>query len=231
MALSLIRNGRYRGAGMGVVLYGYWRSLATFRVRIALNIKGVPFTENMIDLTKGEQYEEPYHSINKQHVLPVMEHNGLRLTQSLPIMEYINEVWPENPLLPPDAAGRARVRALAQIAVADTHPLHTPRVREYLEKEFGLDEAARLKWVHHWLRKGSEAIEARLSGDGLSGTYAHGDQLTFADMALVSHVAGVRLFNAGLDNAPTLEAIANRCLALDVFARAHPLRQAGAPPA
>jgi maleylacetoacetate isomerase len=214
---------------MTVVLYGYWRSLATFRVRTALNIKGVPFTENMIDLVKGEQYDEPYHSINQQHVLPVMEHNGLRLTQSLPIMEYINEVWPENPLLPADAAGRARVRALAQIAIADTHPLHVPRVRDFLEKEFGLDEAARLKWTHHWLRKGSEAIEARLSGDGLSGTYAHGDQLTLADMALVSHVVGVRLFNAGLDNAPTLEAIADRCLALDVFAKAHPMRQAGAP--
>src|SRR6202162_4749443 len=230
---------------MTVVLYGYWRSLATFRVRTALNIKGVPFTENMIDLMKGEQYDEPYHSINKQHVLPVMEikglglpqslpvieHNGLRLTQSRPIMEYINEVWPENPLLPADAAGRARVRALAQIAIADTHPLHVPRVRDFLDKEFGLDEAARLKWTHHWLRKGSEAIEARLNGDGLSGAYAHGDQLTLADMALVSHVVGVRLFNAGLDNAPTLEAIAERCLALDVFAKAHPMRQAGAPQA
>jgi len=216
---------------MSVVLYGYWRSLATFRVRTALNIKGVSFTENMIDLTKGEQYQEPYHSINKQHVLPVMEHNGLRLTQSLAIMEYIEETWPQNPLLPADAAGRARVRGLAQIAIADTHPLHVPRVREYLEQEFGLDEAARLKWIFHWLRTGSEAIEARLTGDGQSGLYAHGDQLTLADMALVSHVAGVRMFKAGLDNAPALEALADRCLKLAVFADAHPLRQPGAPQA
>ncbi|MDB5774245.1 MAG: uptB [Herbaspirillum sp.] len=213
---------------MAVVLYGYWRSLATFRVRAALNYKGVSYTEKIIDLNKNEQHEESYHRLNSQHMLPVMEHDGVPLTQSLAILEYINEVWPDRPLLPADAAGRARVRALAQITVADTHPLITPRVRAFLEQTFGLDEAARTKWIQHWFREGSAAIEARLN-DGLSGKYAHGDQVSLADMALISHVAGARLFKAGLDNAPTLEAIADRCLKLDAFARTHPLQQPGAP--
>lgn len=216
---------------MTVVLYGYWRSLATFRVRAALNFKGIAYTENVIDLSKGEQFEERYHRINAQHMLPVLEHDGLRLTQSLPIVEYINDTWPDRPLLPADAAGRARVRALAQITTADVHPLIVPRVRNFLESEFGLDDGARLKWIQHWFRTGSEAIEAGLTVDHLSGTYAHGDRISLADLALVSHVAGARLFQVDLDNAPTLEAIANRCLELDSFASAHTLHQPREPPA
>ena len=216
---------------MTVVLYGYWRSLATFRVRAALNLKGIPYRESIIDLSKGEQFSQPYHSLNPQNVLPLLDHNGLRLTQSLAIVEYINDTWPQNSLLPADAAGKARVRALAQIAIADVHPLIVPRVRNFLEQEFGLGEADRLKWIRHWFSKGSEAIEARLAGEGLSGLYAHGDQVSLADLALASHVAGARLFQVDLSKAPTLETIVNRCLALDAFARAHPLAQPGAPAA
>jgi maleylacetoacetate isomerase len=214
---------------MTVVLYGYWRSLATFRVRAALNLKGVPYRETIIDLSKGEQFAQPYHSLNPQNALPLLEHNGLRLSQSLAIVEYINDTWPQGSLLPADAAGKARVRALAQIASADVHPLIVPRVRDYLEQACGLDEPARLKWIRHWFGKGTEAIEARLAGDGLSGLYAHGDKVSLADLALASHVVGARLFQVDLSKAPTLEAIVNRCLALDAFARAHPLAQAGAP--
>src|SRR4051812_31680511 len=111
---------------MSVVLYGYWRSLATFRVRAALNFKEIDYTESVIDLSKGEQFGERYHRINAQHVLPALEHDGVRLTQSLPIVEYINDIWPDRPLLPDDAASRARVRALAQITAADVHPLIVP---------------------------------------------------------------------------------------------------------
>lgn len=214
---------------MSIVLYGYWRSLATFRVRAALNLKGLAYTETIVDLGRGEQFGEDFHRINAQHVLPALEHGGLLLTQSLPIIEYIDETWRRRPLLPDDTAGRARVRALAQIPTADVHPLIVPRVRGLLEAEFGIDEPGRLKWIRHWFDKGSQAIEARLGEAGCEGRYAHGDQLTLADLALVSHVIGARMFQADLVRAPRLAALADRCLALDAFASAHPLAQPGAP--
>lgn len=216
---------------MTIVLYGFWRSLATFRVRAALNLKALDYTETIVDLGKGEQFDERFHSVNAQHVLPVLDHDGLQLSQSLPIIEYLDETWPHAPLLPADAAGRARVRALAQITTADVHPLIVPRVRNFLEKEFGIDEAGRLKWIRHWFDMGTEAIEAKLGIDGPAGPYAHGERVTLADLALVSHVVGARLFQADLTRAPRLQALAERCLALDAFARAHPLAQPGAPAA
>lgn len=164
---------------MTIVLYGYWRSLATFRVRA--------------------------------------------------VIEYIEETWPDEPLLPPDAAGRARVRALAQITTADVHPLIVPRVRNFLKEDSGVDEEGRLRWARHWFDRGSEALEAGLRTSGLSGPYAHGDRVSIADVALVSHVIGARLFEADLSLAPRLEALADRCLALEPFARAHPRAQPGAP--
>ncbi|MDB5825113.1 MAG: uptB [Herminiimonas sp.] len=216
---------------MSVTLHGYWRSLATFRVRAALNLKGIAFTEKIVDLSTGEQFSPEFHALNPQHVLPLLEHDALRLTQSLAIVEYLDESFPGQSLLPKDAAGRARVRALSQITAADVHPLIVPRVRNYLGSEFSIEEEGRMKWARHWLEVGTEAIEARLAGDGQSGQFAHGDQLTMADLALVSHVVGARLFKVALDRAPTLEAIANRCLAMPAIASAHPLRQPGAPAA
>jgi maleylacetoacetate isomerase len=216
------------GSAITITLYGFWRSLATFRVRAALNLKGIRHEERMVDLLQGEQLREPFHSINPQHVLPVLEHGTLRLTQSLPIIEYIDETWTQDPLLPADAAGRARVRALAQITASDAHPLVVPRVRNFLESDFGIDEAGRMRWARHWLDQGSAAIEAALA-TGPAGAYAHGDSVTIADLALASHVIGARLFGSDLSRAPRLQALADRCLALDAFARAHPLKQPGAP--
>ena len=216
---------------MSIVLYGFWRSLATFRVRAALNLKALDYTETIVDLGQGEQFGERFHRVNAQHVLPVLDHDGLHLSQSLPIIEYLDETWPHEPLLPADAAGRARVRALAQITSADVHPLIVPRVRDFLEKEFAVDEAGRLKWIRHWFDKGSEAIEAKLGSHDPAGPYAHGERVTLADLALVSHVVGARLFQADLTRAPRLEALADHCLALAAFARAHPLAQPGAPAA
>jgi maleylacetoacetate isomerase len=215
---------------MTVILHGYWRSLATFRVRIALNLKGVAYTEKIVDLGKGEQHSPGYSALNPQNALPLLEHDGLRLTQSLAIMEYIEETWPGARLLPPDAAGKARVRSLAQVTIADVHPLIVPRVREFLEHDFGMDEPARLKWVRHWFDKGTQAIEARL-GEGGTGDFAHGDQPTIADAALASHVAGAKLFQASLGNAPRLTGVVGRCMKLEAFARAAPLAQPGAPAA
>ena len=216
---------------MTIQLYGFWRSLATFRVRAALNLKGLAYTETIVDLMKGEQLGAEYHRVNPQHLLPALLHDGVLLTQSLPIIEYIDETWPDQPLLPADARGRARVRALAQITSADTHPLIVPRVRNFLETEFGIAEPGRLKWIRHWFDRGTEAIEARLTEAGASGPYAHVERITLADLALVSHVIGARLFRADLGLAPRLVALADRCLVLEAFARAHPLAQPGAPAA
>jgi maleylacetoacetate isomerase len=212
---------------MSIVLYGYWRSLATFRVRAALNLKGVAYTESIVDLSRGEQFAQAYQALNPQNVLPLLDHDGVQLTQSLAIIEYVNDTWPQVPLLPPDAAGKARVRSLAQITIADVHPLIVPRVRDFLERECGLDEATRLKWVRHWFDKGTQAIEARL-GDGKAGKFAHGDQPSLADLALASHVAGARLFQCDLSAAPRLVAVMEQCMQLPAFARAHPLAQPGA---
>lgn len=214
---------------MTIVLHGFWRSLATFRVRAALRLKGLDYTEISVDLLKGEQFLPEFHRVNPQHVLPVLEHDGLRLTQSMPIIEYLDEIFPQVRLLPTDTAGRARVRALAQIATADVHPLVVPRVRKLLADDFGATEAQQMQWGRHWFDRGSSAIEAHLSGDGGSGLFAHGDTVSLADLALVSHVVGARLFQADLSHAPRLLALADRCLAMEAFALAHPLRQAGAP--
>lgn len=215
---------------MTLTLYGFWRSLATFRVRAALNLKGLDYTEAIVDLNAGEQFGAAFHRVNPQHVLPALDHDGLLLTQSMPIVEYLDETFPQAPLLPRDGAGRARVRSLAQIAVADVHPLITPRIRGYLERELGVAEPARLAWVRHWFEQGSVAIEARLNEAAApAGPYAHGAQITLADLALVSHVAGARLFEADLTAAPRLRALADACLQVDAIARAHPLKQPGAP--
>lgn len=214
-----------------LVLYGFWRSLATYRVRVALNLKGLVYRETAVDLLKGEQFDPAYRGVNPQQVLPALQHGGLTLTQSMPIVEYLDETWPEPALLPADPAGRARVRALAQITVCDVHPLIVPRVRHYLAEQLHADEAARLAWAGHWFDRGTAAIEARLREDGVPGRYAHGDQITLADVALMSHVIGARLFESDLASAPRLLGLAERCLAHDAFARAHPSRQAGAPAA
>jgi maleylacetoacetate isomerase len=215
---------------MALVLYGYWRSLATYRVRAALNLKGIAFEERIVDLGKGEHLQPAYLALNPQGALPLLDHDGLRLTQSLAIMEYMEEVWPKVPLLPADPAGRARVRSLAQVTIADGHPLITPRVRELLEHGFGIDEPGRMRWIRHWFDQGSQTLEARLA-EPSTGAFAHGDEPTIADVALASHVAGAQLFKCDLSVAPRLMGVVGRCMQLDAFKCAHPLAQPGAPAA
>jgi maleylacetoacetate isomerase len=215
---------------MALVLYGYWRSLATYRVRAALNLKGLAYTETVVDLGTGEQHQPAFRALNPQGALPLLDHEGVKLTQSLAILEYLEETWPQVPLLPTDAAGRARVRSLAQVTIADTHPLITPRVRELLEHGYGIDEPGRLRWIRHWFDQGTLAIEARL-GEAATGAFAHGDQPTIADMALASHVAGAQLFKCDMAVAPRLMRVVGQCMQLPAFAKAHPLAQPGAPKA
>jgi len=211
-------------------LFGYWRSLATFRVRIALNLKGLQAEETMIDLQAGHQRSPAYQAVNPQMVVPALvDGGGPPLFQSLAILEYLDERHPEPPLLPADARGRARVRGLAQIVACDSHPLIVPRIREYLAEEFGLDESRRLTWVRHWIGAGLRAIEKHLATEPDTGLYCHGDAVTIADICLVSLAVGNRLFQGNLDEVPTVARIVERCLSEDAFARAHPLRQPGAP--
>ncbi|HUL93471.1 MAG TPA: maleylacetoacetate isomerase [Burkholderiales bacterium] len=210
-------------------LYGFWRSLATFRVRIALNLKGIPFDETMVDLLAGQQFADGYRGVNPQAVVPALiENDGAPLFQSLAIVEYLDETHPEPPLLPGAPRERARVRGLAMIAACDVHPLIVPRVRNYLGNEFKLDEPAKLKWIRHWFNEGSRAIESHLAGEKETGRYCHGDRITLADVCVVSHAVGAKIFECDPAPFPTLQRIVADCLKLDAFARAHPLKQPGA---
>lgn len=214
---------------MSVTLYGFWRSLAAFRVRAALHYKEIPFTEKIIDLVQGDQFSESYHALNPQHVIPLLDHDGQQITQSLAILEYLEHVWPQKPTMPKNAYEQAYVRSIALITIADTHPLLVPRVRGFLHKNYGQDEAGQAAWARHWLNEGSRAIEARLENEKLFGKYTLGDEISLADFALTSHVIGARLFEADLSMAPQLVKIADQCLAIESIKRAHPLHQPGAP--
>jgi maleylacetoacetate isomerase len=213
-----------------VKLFSFWRSLATFRVRIALNLKGLQPDEVIdVNLLQGKQREADYRAVNPQMLIPALIDNGPVLFQSLAIIEYLEETHPHPRLLPADPAARARARGLAQIVACDSHPLLVPRVREYLEHQLKLDEPARLKWIQHWVGEALKAIETNLAGSRETGRYCQGDAVTIADICLVSHAVGAKFFNYDLAPFPTVRRIVDTCLQEDAFARAHPLRQPGAP--
>src|SRR5947199_10529784 len=211
--------------------YSFWRSLASFRVRIALNIKGiVPDEVVNVDLMKGDQRQDAYRQVNPQMLLPALvDGDGPILFQSIAIMEYLDETHPQPRLLPADARGRARVRALALINAADSHPLMVPRVREFMEHELKLDEAARTKWIKHWIGEGLAAMEGHLARDKETGTFTHGESVTMADICVATQVTGAGFFKVDVAPSPTVMRIATRCMELPACAKAHPLKQAGAP--
>lgn len=211
-------------------LYGFWRSLAAFRVRIALNLKGLPYEEIMVNLPQGEQFAAEYKALNPQSVLPVLiDGDGPVLFQSMAILEYLDELHPRPPLLPRAPRDRARVRGLAYIVAADAHPLVIPRIRNYLNKQLGADEKATEDWCRHWIGRACEALEANLASDPRTGKFCHGDAPTLADICLTGHLAGANLFEVDLAPYPNCKRISDNCLAIDAFARAHPLKQPGAP--
>lgn len=211
-------------------LYGFWRSLASCRVRIALRLKGVAFEEVSIDLLRGVQHAEAYKAINPQAVVPsLVIDDDAPLFQSMAILEYIEEAYREPPLLPIDPRGRARVRGLAQIIVSDTHPLMVPRVREYLEKELQIDEARRTQWLRNWGMKGLQAVEAQLVRQTETGRYCHGGIPSLADVCVVSQVFGAQLFGFDTSSVPTVMRVFNECMKLEAFDLSQPLKQAGAP--
>ena len=208
-------------------LYGFWRSLATYRVRVAMALKGLHAEEISIDLLKGKQHTDEYKAVNPQGVVPalILDDDGPPLFQSLAILEYLEETRPQPPLLPRDPRGRARVRGLALIAAADGHPLITPRIRIYLEKELKVEEARRNLWLAHWTLTALEAIEGHLAKDKETGRYCHGDSLTLADICLASQVIGaLAYFNCDTSAVPTVMRVYNECMKEKAFADAHPLK-------
>ncbi len=214
-------------------IFSFWRSLATYRVRIALNLKGITPDEVIdVNLMKGEQHAARFREINPMGALPALiDGEGPPLFESLAIIEYLDEIKPNPPLLPKDPKARARVRGLAQIVACDAHPLIVPRVREYLSAEFKVDEAGVAKWAQHWTSAALGALEAHLAHDKASGTFCHGDQITVADLCLASQAAGAHFFKVDMAPYPTVKRIADNCMKNDAFARAHPLKQPGAPAA
>jgi maleylacetoacetate isomerase len=211
-------------------MYGFWRSAASFRVRIALNLKGLAYQETMVDIDAGDQYVPAYKAINPQSAVPsVFVDDGPPLTQSLAIIEYLEEVYPLPALLPADARGRARVRALALLFAADHHPLIVPRIRRYLTEQLKVDDEGRNGWIRHWFREGLAQGEAKLANDPATGRFCHGDTPTIADLCLISQAMGAKNFKVDISDLPVVNRIADACLSIDAFARAQPLRQPGAP--
>jgi maleylacetoacetate isomerase len=213
-------------------LFSFWRSLATYRVRIALNLKGLNPEVIEVNLMKGHQRDPKFREVNPMMALPALiDGEGPVLFESLAILEYIDETHPKPPLLPSDPKARARVRGLAQIVACDSHPLIVPRVREYLAAEFKVDEAGVQKWAQHWHRAALTALEEHLATEKETGSYCQGEQITIADICLASQVAGANFFKVDLASFPTVVRIAATCAKNDAFARAHPLKQPGAPAA
>jgi maleylacetoacetate isomerase len=209
-------------------LYTYFRSSAAYRVRIALNLKGLAYEAQPVHLLRdgGQHLADAYRAVNPSTLLPTLQDDdGAVIGQSLAILEYLEETRPQPPLLPADPAGRARVRALALTVVADTHPLGNLRVLKYIKGEMGLSEEVKLEWHRHWLRSGLATLEALLAGDERTGIYSHGDTPTLADCCLVPQVFNAHRFEVDTAPFPTVMRINAACAALPAFQQAHPSQQ------
>jgi len=208
-------------------LYSYFRSSASYRVRIALNLKGLPYDYVPVHLLKGggQQHSADYQRVNPAELVPALVDDGHAIGQSLAIMEYLDETRPTPPLLPTDALGRARVRALAQTIACEIHPLNNLRVLQYLERDLKVDEATKADWYRHWITLGFTALEAMLSQSPDTGTFCHGNAPGLADCCLIPQIANSRRFHTPLEAFPTIRRIEEACLALDAFQRAAPQLQ------
>lgn len=207
-------------------LYGYFRSSAAFRVRIALNLKKLDYESVFIHLRRNDQQQPAYRTVNPQGLVPALEDGPERLIQSLAIIEYLDETYPAPPLLPERAADRARVRGLADIVACDIHPINNLRVLRYLIHQMGHGEDAIPGWYNHWIAEGFAAFEALLAADRRTGAFCHGDQPGLADIALVPQVVNAERYRLDMQPYPTIARIYEACMRLDAFAAAHPDRQA-----
>ena len=206
-------------------LYGYFRSSASYRVRIALAIKGLDYEQASIHLAKGRQYAPEFSAISPQNLVPVLEHDGWRLYQSLAIILYLDEKFPQPALLPKDSLGRNRVRSLALISACEIHPLNNTRVLAYLTDTLKLTDEQKNAWYRHWVTVGFKALEKRLATEPETGRFCHGDTPGFADIVLVPQVANANRFKVELDAFPTIRRINDNCLALEPFKKAMPQNQ------
>jgi len=205
--------------------YTYYRSQAAFRVRIAMNLKGIAHDDTYLHLEKGDQFDPGYRAVNPQMVVPTLIDGDTTLFQSLAILEYLEEKYPNPPLLPQDAASRAWCRGFALINIADSHPLIVPRIRHYLLDEMNWSQAQLGAWIQRWIGAGLQAMETLIAGHKEAGKLCHGDQPTLADIGLVTQVTPAKNFNADLSPYKRVMAIYDACMALPAFADAAPARQ------
>ena len=215
-------------------LFAFWRTSATYRVRVALNLKGLRARERNVDLDAGAQRTADYLKINPLGAIPVLiDHQDgaprTPITQSSAILEFLEETHPSPALLPADPHARARVRSLCAMLAADTHPLITPRVRNYLTTQGGFDAAAWRAWQVHWFTTGLQAVEQRLAGEAETGTFCHGESVTLADVCLASILVVMRVFRIEVAGVPTIGRIMAECEKMEAFSKAEPSRQEGAP--
>ncbi len=215
-------------------LYSFWRTSATYRVRVACRLKGIAVQEHNVNLDTGEQRSAAFLKINPMGAIPALIDrtegaSPTPITQSMAILEFLEESQPSPALLPADLHGRARVRSLATLLTADTHPLITPRVKKYLMAQAGFDDAAWRAWQINWFTTGLQALEQRLATEPETGSHCHGDQITLADICLASIVVVMRVFKIDVSDIPTVMRIMAKCETHPAFIQSAPSLQAGAP--
>ncbi len=211
---------------MSIQVYGFWRSIASFRVRVALRLKGLSFEEIPIDILSGEQFKPGYEAVNAERVVPTFIHDGHSVFQSLAIIEYLDDIQPTPPLLPQDAKERAYARSLALMTAADAHPLVVPRVRNHLAKTFGADAKAIEGWGKHWTGEGLATYE-RLLARRAPAPFALGFEPGLADICIAGQVVGAHFLKLELSDFPLVSRLADRCFEIAAFATSHPFEQPG----
>lgn len=203
-------------------LYNYFRSSASYRVRIALALKGLAYQYMPVHLPKKEQLAESYAAVSATRLVPLLQDGDALIHQSMAIIEYLDETHPQPPLLPADALGRARVRALSQDIACEIHPLNNLRVLRYLVNGLKLSDEDKDRWYRHWVETGLEAVERQLAGSALTGRFCHGDQPTMVDCVLVPQILNAQRFGCRLDHVPTVMKVFERCMQLDAFSTTQP---------
>lgn len=203
-------------------LYSYFRSSASFRVRIALALKGLPYDHVPVHLVKNEHLQGPFTGMSPSRLVPLLKDGDRLLTQSIAIIEYLDETHPSPPLLPPDPAGRARVRALSLDIACEIHPLNNLRVLRYLVHDLKVSEDDKNRWYRHWVEAGLETVERQLAGHPSTGVYCHGDVPTMADALLVPQIFNARRFECRLDRLPTVMRVFGACMDHPAFLAAQP---------